>query len=87
MKRKLQDEIAKAILMKNGAPLTISENEDLVSKIKLEVAQTLEVAHTLASALEMSEMVLEGMFCILVAIFISTLDFCICLSKQFSLKT
>ncbi|KAK6261297.1 hypothetical protein QUC31_007113 [Theobroma cacao] len=59
MKRKLQDEIAKAILMKNGAPLTISENEDLVSKIKLEVAQTLEVAHTLASALEMSEMVLE----------------------------
>ncbi|XP_021292531.1 uncharacterized protein LOC110422844 isoform X2 [Herrania umbratica] len=59
MKRKLQDEIAEAILMKNGAPLTISENEDLVSKIKSEVAQTLEVAHTLASALEMSEMVIE----------------------------
>ncbi|XWS37674.1 hypothetical protein CRYUN_Cryun19dG0065400 [Craigia yunnanensis] len=59
MKKKLQDEIAKAILMKNGAPLSISENEDLVSRIKSEVAQTLEVAHTLASALEVSETVLE----------------------------
>ncbi|XP_022738994.1 uncharacterized protein LOC111291471 isoform X2 [Durio zibethinus] len=59
MKKKLQDEIAKAILMKNGAPLSISENEDLLSRIKSEVAQTLEVAHTLASALEVSETVLE----------------------------
>ncbi|OMO94641.1 hypothetical protein COLO4_16236 [Corchorus olitorius] len=55
MKKKLQDEIAKAVLMKNGTPLSISENEDLVSKIKSEVKQTLEVAHTLASALELSE--------------------------------
>ena len=75
MKKKLQDEIAKAILMKNGAPLSISENEDLVSRIKSEVAQTLEVAHTLATALEVSGTVIEGMFCILVAIFISTIDF------------
>ncbi|XVF40390.1 hypothetical protein PTKIN_Ptkin05aG0141000 [Pterospermum kingtungense] len=58
MKKKLQDEIAKAILMKNGAPLSISENEDLVSRIKSEVAQTLEVAHTLASSLEVSETVI-----------------------------
>ncbi|XVF09652.1 hypothetical protein REPUB_Repub07fG0112900 [Reevesia pubescens] len=59
MKKKLQDEIAKAILMKNGAPLSISENEDLVSRIKSEVTQTLEVAHTLASALEVSKTVLD----------------------------
>ncbi|XVF12330.1 hypothetical protein REPUB_Repub08aG0107200 [Reevesia pubescens] len=61
MKKKLQDEIAKAILMKNGVPLSISENEDLVSRIKSEVAQTLEVAHTLASALEVSDIVIEVM--------------------------
>ncbi|GMJ06593.1 DDT-RELATED PROTEIN1 [Hibiscus trionum] len=48
MKKKLQDEIAKAIIMKNGAPLSISENEELISRIKKEVAQTLEVAYTLA---------------------------------------
>ncbi|KAK8616573.1 hypothetical protein V6N13_018118 [Hibiscus sabdariffa] len=48
MKKKLQDEIAKAIIVKNGAPLSISENEELISRIKKEVAQTLEVAYTLA---------------------------------------
>ncbi|XVE58720.1 hypothetical protein DITRI_Ditri04bG0191600 [Diplodiscus trichospermus] len=58
-KKKLQDEIAKAILMKNGAPLSISEHEELVSRIKSEVAQTLEVAHTLASALEVLETVVK----------------------------
>ncbi|GKV25085.1 hypothetical protein SLEP1_g34580 [Rubroshorea leprosula] len=51
MKKRLQDEIARAILMNNGAPLSISEHEDLVSRIKLEVAQTIEVAHTLANTL------------------------------------
>lgn len=39
MKKRLQDEMAKALLMKNGAPLSISEYDDLVSKIKTEVAQ------------------------------------------------
>ena len=41
MKKRLQDEMAKALLMKNGAPISISEYGDLVSKIKTEVAQTL----------------------------------------------
>ncbi|XP_039042886.1 uncharacterized protein LOC120181934 isoform X1 [Hibiscus syriacus] len=49
MKQKLQDEIAKAIIMINGAPLSISENEELISRIKKEVAQTL------AGTLEVSE--------------------------------
>lgn len=63
MKKKLQDEIAKAILLRNGAPLSISENEELLSRIKSEVAQTIEVARTLASTLEVSETVVdEGMF-------------------------
>ncbi|XP_031287525.1 uncharacterized protein DDB_G0287625-like [Pistacia vera] len=39
--KKLQDKIAKACLVKNGAPLSISEHADLVSKIKLKAAQTL----------------------------------------------
>ncbi|KAK8569461.1 hypothetical protein V6N13_046513 [Hibiscus sabdariffa] len=59
MKKKLQDEIAKAIIVKNGAPLSISENEELISRIKKEVAQTLEVAYTLAGTLEVSETVDE----------------------------
>ncbi|MBA0690019.1 hypothetical protein Goari_007717 [Gossypium aridum] len=59
MKKKLQDEITKAILMRNGAPLSISENEELLSRIKSEVAQTLEVARTLASTLEVSETVVD----------------------------
>lgn len=39
MKQKLQDEVAKVILLKNSAPLSISEHEDLVSKIKTETAK------------------------------------------------
>ncbi|KAJ4972521.1 hypothetical protein NE237_005695 [Protea cynaroides] len=46
LKRKLQDDMAKAILLKNGAPLSISEHEKLVSRIKVEAvkahAETLE---------------------------------------------
>ncbi|KAK6927970.1 Zinc-finger domain of monoamine-oxidase A repressor R1, partial [Dillenia turbinata] len=38
VKRKMQDEIAKAILAKNGAPLTISEHESIVLEIKTEAA-------------------------------------------------
>ncbi|XP_059658993.1 uncharacterized protein LOC132305356 [Cornus florida] len=41
MKKRLQDEVARAILLKKGAPLSISENDNLISKIKAEVAQTL----------------------------------------------
>ncbi|KAE8726595.1 Zinc-finger domain of monoamine-oxidase A repressor R1 protein, putative isoform 2 [Hibiscus syriacus] len=51
--KKLQDEIAKAIIKKNGAPLFISENEALIKRIKSEVAQTL------ASTLEVPETVDE----------------------------
>ncbi|KAK3225707.1 hypothetical protein Dsin_005569 [Dipteronia sinensis] len=40
-RKKLQNEIAKAVVMKNGVPLSISEHAALVTKIKLEVAQTL----------------------------------------------
>ncbi|KAK2663595.1 hypothetical protein Ddye_002169 [Dipteronia dyeriana] len=40
-RKKLQNEIAKAVVMKNGVPLSISEHAALVAKIKLEVAQTL----------------------------------------------
>lgn len=35
----MQDEIAKAILAKNGAPLSISEHAAIVSQIKSDVAQ------------------------------------------------
>ncbi|GAB4827411.1 hypothetical protein Ancab_034296 [Ancistrocladus abbreviatus] len=42
MKRKMQDKIAKAILAKNGAPLTVSEHEAIVSKIKNAVAEAHE---------------------------------------------
>ncbi|XP_052174898.1 uncharacterized protein LOC127789880 isoform X2 [Diospyros lotus] len=41
MKMKLQDEMARAIVVKNGPPLSISEHQDLVLKIKAEVSQTL----------------------------------------------
>lgn len=42
MKKKLKDEVAEAMLeLRNGAPLTVSEHEDLISKIKTE----LEKAH------------------------------------------
>ncbi|XP_039044630.1 uncharacterized protein LOC120184162 [Hibiscus syriacus] len=53
MKKKLQNEIAKAIIKKNGAPFSISENEALIKRIKSEVAQTL------ASTLEVPETVDE----------------------------
>ncbi|KAK9277889.1 hypothetical protein L1049_027446 [Liquidambar formosana] len=51
MKKKLQDEAARAILAKNGVPLSISEHKDLVSKIKTKAAQTL------AETLEATDMV------------------------------
>ncbi|KAL9671517.1 hypothetical protein QQ045_009086 [Rhodiola kirilowii] len=38
-KGKMQDELAKAIIAKSGAPLTISEHENIVSKIKIEAAE------------------------------------------------
>ncbi|XP_028060125.1 uncharacterized protein LOC114263726 isoform X1 [Camellia sinensis] len=43
MKMNLQDEVARAIVMKNGAPLSVSEYQELVSKVKAEVARTLAV--------------------------------------------
>ncbi|PRQ38074.1 hypothetical protein RchiOBHm_Chr4g0409761 [Rosa chinensis] len=39
LKRKLQDKVAKLIIAKNGAPLSISEHEALVSQINSEAAQ------------------------------------------------
>ncbi|KAG5537548.1 hypothetical protein RHGRI_024866 [Rhododendron griersonianum] len=39
LKQKMMDEIAKAIIAKNGAPLSISEYEAVVSQIKTEAAQ------------------------------------------------
>ncbi|KAK4834628.1 hypothetical protein QYF36_025888 [Acer negundo] len=39
LKKKLQDEVAKAIIDKNGAPLSIDEHEAIISKIKSETAQ------------------------------------------------
>lgn len=41
MKKQLEGEVTAAILLRNGAPLSISEHENLVSKIKAEIAQTL----------------------------------------------
>ncbi|KAI9173682.1 hypothetical protein LWI28_004800 [Acer negundo] len=52
-RKKLQNEIAKAVVMKNGVPLSISEHAVLVTKIKLEVAQIL------GDTMEESEVVLE----------------------------
>ncbi|XP_021905575.1 uncharacterized protein LOC110820426 isoform X2 [Carica papaya] len=59
MKKKLQNEIAKAVLMKNVVPLSIAEHEDLLLKIKLEVAKALEVVQTLAGTLEPTNAVLQ----------------------------
>ncbi|KAH7851125.1 hypothetical protein Vadar_007631 [Vaccinium darrowii] len=39
LKQKMLDEVAKAIIAKNGAPLSISEHEAVVLQIKTEVAQ------------------------------------------------
>lgn len=35
-KRKLQEEVAKAVLAKNGVPLSISEHDSIIAKIKVE---------------------------------------------------
>ncbi|KAA8542680.1 hypothetical protein F0562_023821 [Nyssa sinensis] len=43
MQKNLQDEVARAIFMKNGAPVSISEQKDLISKIKTETSQNLAV--------------------------------------------
>jgi len=55
IKRKLQDEVAKVIIAKNGAPLTISEHDSIVSKIKTEAEQ----AH--AEMLEAMDLVPKSM--------------------------
>nr|XP_048328618.1 uncharacterized protein LOC107416538 isoform X2 [Ziziphus jujuba var. spinosa] len=39
IKQKLQDEVAKAIIENSGAPLSISEHEAVVSKIKIDAAR------------------------------------------------
>nr|XP_043608247.1 uncharacterized protein LOC122580041 isoform X2 [Erigeron canadensis] len=54
MKKKVQDEVAKAILLRNGIPLSISEQKDLVSRIKAETAQTL------ANSLDMRDVAQES---------------------------
>ncbi|KAK9080350.1 hypothetical protein SSX86_000108 [Deinandra increscens subsp. villosa] len=41
MKKKVKDEVAKALLSRNGYLLSISERNDLISKVKAETAQTL----------------------------------------------
>uniref|UniRef100_A0A7N0UI40 DDT domain-containing protein n=1 Tax=Kalanchoe fedtschenkoi TaxID=63787 RepID=A0A7N0UI40_KALFE len=38
-KKKIKDELAKAIIAKSGSPLTISEHETIVSQIKIEAAE------------------------------------------------
>ncbi|OIT21514.1 PREDICTED: uncharacterized protein LOC109218827 [Nicotiana attenuata] len=39
LKQKMQDRIAQALIAKNGAPLSISEHESIVSQIKCEAAE------------------------------------------------
>lgn len=56
MKQKMLDEVAKAVIAKNGVPLSISEHEALVSQIKSEAAQ----AH--AEMLESKGMIPNSMF-------------------------
>lgn len=62
LKRKLQDEVAKLIIAKNGAPLSISEHEALVSQIKTEAAQ----AH--AQLLEAEGIMPKSMFPFLISL-------------------
>lgn len=50
------DDVAKAIIAKNGAPLSISEHDEIVCQIKSEAAQ----AH--AEMLESMGMVPKSMF-------------------------
>lgn len=59
MKRKVQNEVARAIIMNNGVPLSISEHENLVFKIRAEAAQTL------AETLEETETLTKSMFWLL----------------------
>ncbi|KAM7526240.1 hypothetical protein LguiA_016142 [Lonicera macranthoides] len=56
MKRKVQNEVARALIMNNGVPLSIAEHENLVFKIRAEAAQTL------AETLEETEMLTKSMF-------------------------
>lgn len=51
LKQKMKDDIAKAIIAKHGAPLSILEHEAILSKIKS------EAAHAHAKVLES-----QGMF-------------------------
>lgn len=39
LKQKLQDEVAKAIIANQGAPLSVSEHEAIVSEIKSKAAE------------------------------------------------
>ncbi|XP_019173164.1 PREDICTED: uncharacterized protein LOC109168561 isoform X4 [Ipomoea nil] len=39
LKQKLQDNIAEAVISKNGAPITVSEHDAIVAKVKLETAE------------------------------------------------
>ena len=57
MKQKMLDEVAKAIIAKNGAPLSVSEHEAVVSKIKTEAAK----AH--AEMVVSKDMLPNGMVC------------------------
>ncbi|KAG8384066.1 hypothetical protein BUALT_Bualt04G0079400 [Buddleja alternifolia] len=54
LKQKLKDDIAKAVIAKNGANLSISEHDGIVSKIRAEAAQ----AH--ANVLESEAMILNN---------------------------
>ncbi|KAM7488708.1 hypothetical protein LguiB_026192 [Lonicera macranthoides] len=56
MKRKVQNEVARALIMNNGVPLSIAEHENLVFKIRAEAAQTL------AETLDETEMLTKSMF-------------------------
>ncbi|KAF5806628.1 putative transcription factor & chromatin remodeling DDT family [Helianthus annuus] len=54
LKKKVHDEVVKAILSPNRTPLTISEQKDLVSKVKAETAQIL------ANSMEMRDIPRES---------------------------
>lgn len=54
----MQDDVAQAIIAKDGSPLSMTEHDAIVSEIKSEAAQ----AHT--ELLESVDMVFKGMFSI-----------------------
>ncbi|KAL7234906.1 hypothetical protein ACSBR1_018386 [Camellia fascicularis] len=58
LKQKMKDKVAKAVIAKNGVPLSISEHEAIVSQIKTEAAQ----AH--AEMVESKGMLPKGMLCV-----------------------